>query len=257
MPATELAKTLTDLGVRESLLDDEQRRSLREDGYVVLPGLLDPASTEQLAARVDQLVAEEGGLAGAEFGREEGTDRLADLVNKGEEFDVCFTHPSVLVALWCIFAGRQFKLSSLHARSALPGRGLQGLHPDWGGVQPAGEVQVANSIWMLDPFTADNGATRVVPGTHLSGLLSEMSDPRTDHLRQQLLTGPAGTVVVFNAHLWHGGTCNSTRRPRRAIHGYWTRSHNPQQDDQRSLLRPATRRRLDPARRVLLDIPEK
>ena len=71
------------------------------------------------------------------------------------------------------------KLSSLNARAALPGEGLQRLHVDWrGGVAP-GDYYVCNSIWLLDDFTAENGATRVVPGSHRSGKApkEEMPDP--------------------------------------------------------------------------------
>src|SRR5580693_8478543 len=89
-----------------------------------------------------------------------------------------------------------FKLSSLNFRAALPGQGHQNLHTDWGGPVEPGAYQVCNSIWLLDDFTADNGATRVVPGSHRFGNVPRLAltDPGAPHADEVLVTGPAGTV---------------------------------------------------------------
>jgi ectoine hydroxylase-related dioxygenase (phytanoyl-CoA dioxygenase family) len=68
-----------------------------------------------------------------------------------------------------------------------------------------------------------------------------------------LLLAPAGTVVVFNSHLWHGGTLNRSSRPRRALHAYFTRRSKGQQFDQRKYAQPETLARLGPAARFILD----
>ena len=121
---------------------------------------------------------------------------------------------------------------------------------------PPGEFCVCNSIWLLDDFTAENGATRVVPGSHRSGLhpREALADPKAPHPEEVLLTAPAGTVVVFNSHTWHGGTLNRTSRPRRALHSYFCRRDQPQQLDQRRYLRPETRARLSEAALWILDV---
>jgi ectoine hydroxylase-related dioxygenase (phytanoyl-CoA dioxygenase family) len=115
---------------------------------------------------------------------------------------------------------------------------------------------VCNSIWLLDDFTAGNGATRVVPGSHRLGQRpgDAMADPAARHPGQVQLIAPAGTVVIFNSHLWHGGTRNRTARPRRALHSYFTRREHPQQLDQRKYLRPGTFARLSPAARFILGV---
>jgi ectoine hydroxylase-related dioxygenase (phytanoyl-CoA dioxygenase family) len=61
-------------------------------------------------------------------------------------------------------------------------------------------------------------------------------------------------VIVFNSHLWHGGTRNDTDRPRRALHSYFTRRARDQQLDQRAYLRPETRARISPAAAFILDV---
>ena len=71
---------------------------------------------------------------------------------------------------------------------------------DRGGPVEPGDYQVCNSIWLLDDFTASNGATRVVPGSHRARTVPRLAlaDPAAEHPDQVLVTGPAGTVVVFN-----------------------------------------------------------
>jgi len=81
-----------------------------------------------------------------------------------------------------------------------------------------------------------------------------MTDTRDTYPGEVLLLAPAGTVVVFNSHLWHGGTLNRSSRPRRALHAYFTRRDNAQQLDQRKYVRPETLARLGPAACFLLDV---
>ena len=187
----------------------------------------------QITKRTDELIALEGQDAGKEVHQEAGTNRLRDLVNKDPIFAICFTHPRVLAGIAHVL-NHDLKLSSLNSRAALPGEGLQALHADWGKPVAPGDYQVCNSIWLLDDFTEHNGATRVVPGTHRSGGLPRdaMDDPKAPHPNEQMLLAPAGTVVIFNSHVWHGGTRNSTDRPRRALHSYFCRRDQPQQLDQ-------------------------
>ena len=70
---------------------------------------------------------------------------------------------------------------------------------------------------LLDPFTADNGATRIVPGSHLSGLQAEdvMGNTLEPHPDEIHLTVTVGSVVILNAHTWHGGTLNVSGERRR------------------------------------------
>jgi hypothetical protein len=88
----DVATALADLGVTESTLDAETAERLDRDGYASLPGVLDGAQLEAIRARLAELLAAEGDQAGIEVHQEAGTDRLADLVNKGEMFWPCFGH---------------------------------------------------------------------------------------------------------------------------------------------------------------------
>jgi hypothetical protein len=250
----DMATALTDLGVTADSVDDSTRERLDRDGFAPLPGVLSPRQVAVFRSRIAELLAAEGERAGLEVHQEVGTDRLADLVNKDAAFDVCFTDPRLLACVTHVLG--DFKLSSLNYRAALPGSGLQALHAEGGPVTDPAHFQVCNSIWLLDDFTADNGATRVVPGSHLSGKSpgDVMTDTRAAHPSEVLVLAPAGTVVVFNSHLWHGGTLNISSMPRMAMHSYFTRRGNVQQLDQRKYVRSETLERLSTAARFILDV---
>jgi ectoine hydroxylase-related dioxygenase (phytanoyl-CoA dioxygenase family) len=250
-----ITTALEALGVRNDTLTRAERDALDRDGFLPLPRILPEWRIDALGRRLDELLAAEGDDAGKEVHQEAGTDRLSDLVNKGEIFEVCFTHPRVLAAIAHVLGG-EFKLSSLNARSALPGQGLQALHVDWGRAVAPDDFFVCNSIWLLDDFTESNGATRIVPGSHRSGLVPAevMRDPRAAHLEEIKLLAPAGTVVIFNSHTWHGGSLNASGQRRRALHAYFCRRDQPQQLDQRAYIRPDTWARLSPAARYILDV---
>src|SRR5215471_15248019 len=238
------------------MLSDAQRRSLDEDGYLALPGLMPPDLLAALRSRIDELFAAEGTGAGSEFKQEPGARRLANLVNKGEIFEQVIVTPLVLECVAHVL-GPRFKLSSVNARSTNPHTDAdQPLHADSGAIADDLGYSVCNSVWLLDDFTPENGATRMVPGSHRWRRLPE-PDFYAPHPAQQLVLGKAGDVVVMNAHMWHGGTANHTAAPRRAMHVYYTRWDQPQQQYQKRWLSADVQSRLSPeARRILaLDDP--
>jgi ectoine hydroxylase-related dioxygenase (phytanoyl-CoA dioxygenase family) len=252
----DITTALRELGVHDDTLSTEEKADLDRTGFLPLYGILTQGEVDKFNVRMAEITAAEGAEAGLEVHQEQGTDRLADLVNKDPMFEVCLSHPRVLAAIHHVLG--TFKMFSLNSRAALPGQGHQGLHTDYGEPVQPGDFRVCNSIWLLDDFTPHNGATRVVPGSHLGGVLpgQAMADPADDHPDQVQLLGPAGTVVVFNSHLWHGGTHNSTDQPRRAMHSAWCRRNMEQQLDQKAYLRRSTYDRLNPAQHYLLDVTE-
>jgi len=258
-----MEQALEALGVHDAVLSADEIAFLDTHGYLPLGGILTRAEVDAFNARLAELLMEEGPEAGSELRTsgnirhraEQGVDRLSDLVNKDPLFEICFTHPRVLAAVGHVI-GEAFKLSSLNYRAARPGDGLQALHVDWPEAVPPGQFKVCNSIWLLDDFTEENGATRLVPGSHRWGTTPQeaLADPMAPHPDEVQIVAPAGTVVIFNSHTWHGGTRNRTDRPRRAIHSYFCRRDQVQQIDQRRFLREETRRRLSAAARFILDV---
>ena len=141
-------------------------------------------------------------------------------------------------------------MSSLNARSADPhSEDGQPLHVDMSAIPDERGYWVCNTVWMLDDFTPENGATRMVPGSHTLGHSGRRTCSPIRWRRipdEVLLIGKAGSIAVMNAHLWHGGTANRTAAPRLAMHAFYCRRDKPQQQYQKQLLdprcRPACRR---------------
>lgn len=249
-----MTTALSEFGVRDDTLTADERERLDRDGFLPLEGVLSPEQVDAVNERLAAIAKAEGDQAGLEVHQEVGTTRLADLVNKDPIFEVTFSHPRVLAAMRHVL--REFRMSSLNSRASHPGEGHQGLHADFGKPVKPGEYQVCNSIWLLDDFTPENGPTRVVPGSHRRNAMpaDEMADPADEHPEQVQVLGKAGTVVVFNSHLWHGGTLNRSGKPRRAMHAYFGKRHIAQQLDQQAYIRRETYDRLSPAQRFMLDV---
>jgi ectoine hydroxylase-related dioxygenase (phytanoyl-CoA dioxygenase family) len=235
-----------------------EKSQLDEQGFIVFERFLDANTLEALRRRVEELFAEEGENAGSEFRQEPQARRLANLVDKGAIFQKVFASPPVLNAVGYVL-GPRFKLSSLNARSADPfSPEAQPLHCDAGSLPDDHGYCVCNSIWLLDDFTPENGATRIVPGSHKWGKLPQnvLTDPLAPHPDEILVLAPAGSVVVMNTHAWHGGTANRTSTPRRALHSFYCRWDQPQQQYQKRLLRPETQAALAPELRTLLALDD-
>src|SRR5439155_21177674 len=236
-------------------MTDEDRGKLDTNGYLVIERLMDEPLLDQVRRRVDELFAQEGSQAGGEFKQEPHSRRLANLVDKGDVFERVIETPRVLECMEHVL-GPQFKLSSLNVRSADPNNDwTQPLHADSGAVADERGYWVCNSVWMLDDFTTDNGAIRMVPGSHRWGR-APAAGMYEAHTEEILLTGRAGDVVIMNAHMWHGGTANRSAAHRRAMHVYYKRRDKPQQQYQKRLLRPETQVRLSATARKLLALDD-
>ncbi len=66
---------------------------------------------------------------------------------------------------------------------------------------------------MLEDQSEENGATRLVPGSHLWPELPEHK-PEVESIAA---TGAAGTMLMFDRRLWHGTGANRTTRKRQTI----------------------------------------
>jgi hypothetical protein len=233
-------------------------RQLDVEGFAILERCMGEELLNGLRARIREVFEDEGDRAGHEFRTEEHAHRLANLVDKGEIFHRAIVMASVLACVRHVL-GAQIKLSSLNARSADPQSDIgQPLHVDMGAIADERGYWVCNAVWMLDDFTPENGATRVIPGSHKWRQRPQdvLEDPMAPHPDEVLLLAPAGSVAVVNAHVWHGGTANRTASPRLAMHAFYCRRDKPQQQYQKQLLRPDVQRALSPELRDLLALDD-
>jgi hypothetical protein len=234
------------------------RRQLDNQGYVLLEHVMGGRLLDDLRTRILEILDEEGDRAGHEFKTEQHARRLANLVDKGEVFRRAIVLPEILACVRHIL-GPDIKLSSLNARSADPHSDEgQPLHVDMGAIPDATGYWVCNTVWLLDDFTEDNGATRMIPGSHKWGTRPQdvLADPMAPHPDEVLLIGPAGSIAVMNAHLWHGGTANRTAAPRLAMHAFYCRRDKSQQQYQKALLRPETQASLGAEVRHILALDD-
>jgi ectoine hydroxylase-related dioxygenase (phytanoyl-CoA dioxygenase family) len=237
---------------------EQEREQLDRDGYVLLDGAMGPELLRELRLAIHAQFEIEGERAGSEFKTEEHARRLANLVNKGDVFRRAIVLPRMLAHVRHVL-GPDAKLSSLNARSAdAHSDEGQPLHVDMAALPDQRGPWVCNTVWLLDDFTTENGATRMIPGSHLWGQRPQdvLADPMAPHPQEILLTGKAGSIAVMNAHLWHGGTANRSSAGRLAMHAFFCRRDKPQQQYQKRLLDADVQAALTPELRDLLALDD-
>jgi ectoine hydroxylase-related dioxygenase (phytanoyl-CoA dioxygenase family) len=212
MESAEREELLRSLGASEDRLTQTETAALDRDGYVVLPGLLSADQIANARAALDSLIAQARLDPTWHAG---GTLHLNDLVNK-PAFDPVWKSDRLLSAIVHVI-GYDLRIGSVAYRAPQPGYGAQALHADF--MQGyRGEYQVATAIVALVDFTETNGATRIIPGSHLPGAEATVpSDADTPHPKQRLVTCSAGSAIAFNGHLLHSGTRNSSQDTRHAL----------------------------------------
>lgn len=185
---------------------------LQSDGYVVLPDVAGP----DLLRRIREELAPH--LATGAFGRNdfEGfrSQRLYALLAKAPATADLVAHPAVLELVDAVLDAPCL-LSANIAINVHPGETAQSLHPDDGycGVPRPRRPFGVSAVWAIDDFTAQNGATEVLPGSHLFG-----SEPIADtDPRIRPIEMLAGSVVVFLGTTLHRGGANRSDSVRLGI----------------------------------------
>ena len=149
-----------------------------------------------------------------------GTARhVSNLPTLDPIFFKAIDHPRVLPLLEH-HLGESMIMGSLNSRIVRPGDGYQDLHSDIPVEMLNMDSPVMmNTVWMLDAFTSEVGATRCVPGTHKSGLGGPPEGLDLKHVAEAI--APIGSVLVFNGQTWHGGGKNTGDRNRHALFGHY------------------------------------
>jgi ectoine hydroxylase-related dioxygenase (phytanoyl-CoA dioxygenase family) len=184
---------------------------LTEDGYVVVSGLM--TTDDVRAARADLSRVLEATPTGRNAFEGLSTKRVYALFAKTRTFDHAAVHPLLLETLDHVLG--HYQLSAPVGIRIGPGERAQILHRDdaiYPLPQPCPPV-VVNTMWPLDEFTEENGATRFIPGSHRwePGRQPSPEDPVV------AATMSPGSVMFYLGSLWHGGGANGTDRPRLGV----------------------------------------
>ncbi|KIW18123.1 hypothetical protein PV08_02411 [Exophiala spinifera] len=180
-------------------------------GYVVLPDCFTEAEAREARGEIVRLLGKDP-LHGRNSFEGLNTNRIYSLLNKSRVFDKFLVLPRVL-ALNDYFLDPGYLLSAFHTISINPGEKAQALHHDDGYIQvPRPRLPFGAAIMVaFDEYTASNGATRIIPGSHLW----DSSRRGTPEETIPALC-PEGGVVYFISTLWHGGGANVSDRPRQS-----------------------------------------
>ncbi len=223
-------------------MEERERRltEIHERGYTIVEEAMAPVVVERLREELERLYARQPTITGKPWGPERG---LENVTNKSRLFLDVVEATRPVIELMEAMLGPNLVLASLNARSSQAYTPAQGLHRDhqgqlWYEQTAAGEFRPAyvymQSLWILDDLTPENGATRIVPGTHTP----EAGSPRSGSPFGEAipLLAPAGAVAVFPASLWHGGGEHTSPGVRRVFHGFFSRPWAmPQFDNLRSI----------------------
>jgi hypothetical protein len=180
------------------------------DGYVVLPGLLDADEVR----RAREVLAELLGPLGRNNFEGHLTQRVYSVLGKTRAVDAIVEHPRVLALLDRLLMPN-YLLSQLQVINILPGEKGQLPHADdlfYPVPRPRPALSVS-TIWAIDDFTHQNGATVVLPGSHRWG---EGREPADDDPRTAAVMSP-GTCILFLGTLWHGAGPNVSDGSRMAV----------------------------------------
>lgn len=186
---------------------DGHAAAIAEQGYTVLRDAIAP---ELVASLLDDLARLEVEL-GAKPARNgfEGTRtvRIYNLLAHGPTFEQVPVHDRVLPVVERVLDESPL-VSSLSSIAIGPGEVAQPIHAD-DQIMPLPKPHVAtvcNTMWALTDFTEENGATRVIPGSHLADH-SPAYGAEFDSIPAEMA---AGSVLVWHGSLWHGGGANRT-----------------------------------------------
>jgi len=218
--------------------------TLMRDGYVIITGLLSEQACAAIKASGLPLLNHSGrnSFEGVQ------TQRVYNVLSKTRAIDSLAEHPRVLGLLDRIFLPN-YLLSQSQIINIHPGEAPQALHFDdafYRIPRPRPPLGAA-TVWAIDDFTAENGATVIVPGSHAWG-----ADKLPDRSETVQAIMPAGSVILFLGTTWHGGGENNSNAGRFAVTHQYCEAYMRQQENYLLELSKSTVRKLSPQMQALV-----
>jgi ectoine hydroxylase-related dioxygenase (phytanoyl-CoA dioxygenase family) len=203
---------------------------LARDGCAIVERL-EPAATmrtvlDELASWIDATPTGRDDFAGRR------TRRTGGLVARSPTCRALVQHPLILGATKELLTGAtSFQLHLTQVIAIGPGEPGQPIHRDQWAFDffpfPKGYEVQCNTLWAMTDFTAENGATRVVPGSHLFEDKLQLA-----HEDCEAAEMPAGSVFVYTGGVYHGGGANRSNATRYGLNLTYARSWLRQEENQ-------------------------
>ena len=187
---------------------------LERDGFTIVRDAFDLSTADALHADIDRLERELDIRVGGNGFEGRATTRVYNLLALGSLYAEIPVHPVVLPLIHHLL-GPGCLVSSLSAITILPGEVAQPIHADDQviPIPKPHKAVTANSMWAVTDFTEANGATRLIPDSHLA----DHSPEYGHHYDSICAEMPAGSILVWDGGLWHGGGANVTGSKRRGL----------------------------------------
>jgi ectoine hydroxylase-related dioxygenase (phytanoyl-CoA dioxygenase family) len=236
---------------------------IEEFGYTVVEGVLDDAAvdaylsdTRLLERELPTVIANSNTVVKGfprpghqpVVGADHDWVRIDNLLLHGAEYEALPVNSRLLPVVEGVL-GRDCLLSWFMTSNQLPGAVEQRLHSDdeMYPIPRPHQPLLCNALVALCDFTDENGATRVVPGTHR--LAAKPSEPYPQSTPVEMM---AGDALVWNGSLWHTAGANRTNEPRPALTVNYCAGFLRQQINQQLSIPRELVRRLDPRLRELI-----
>ncbi|WP_191486861.1 phytanoyl-CoA dioxygenase family protein [Pseudomonas sp. FEN] len=183
------------------------REQLHREGFVLLRRAIPDLWLDDLRAVFDA-----GVKPSEQWPVPRGMDCRHSLLDCDSKVQAVCRLPQVLAVVGALI-GERFFLSQVEGREPLAGGGHQPLHRDLSAQRPG---DIVGALAYFDDYGPENGATRIVPGSHRP----EQGRPPfdfNDESRSVQLSGSAGDILVFDVDLVHAGSLNAIGARRRSI----------------------------------------
>jgi ectoine hydroxylase-related dioxygenase (phytanoyl-CoA dioxygenase family) len=202
---------------------------IADDGFTILPNAIEPEFIDQIDEALLQLEQTMGTEPADNLFEGLHTTRVYNLLVHGPTFEKIPTHPNVLPVVEGVL-DPGLLISSLSSIAIGPGEQAQPIHAD-DQLIPLTRPHIpiiCNTMWAITDFTEANGATRLIPGSHLR---DEAPNPleRYDTMAAEMAKG---SVLVWVGSLWHGGGANMTDKRRVGIAMNYCAGYIRQQENQ-------------------------
>jgi Phytanoyl-CoA dioxygenase (PhyH) len=223
---------------------------LDRDGGVIVERFLSPDRVDNMLAELGTFIEQTVPVADDFSGHQ--TTRTGGLVGRSKEVRDLLVDPVVLGTANEFLKPHtdKIQLNLTQIIRLLPGQGAQELHRDrfiWGKYLPREVEPQLNTIWALTEFTATNGATRVVPGSHR---WDWERTARDNEITQAVM--PRGSVMFYTGSIIHSGGQNRSNADRIALNLTYSNAWLRQEENQYMSCPPEIAGRFDPELRALL-----